>query len=143
MWSCTNRKCQLCPHLNKSESFICHTTNEIFPCKYNITCKSTNLIYLISCNTCHKQYVGQTKNSLAQRFYSHFYNIRHKKQNDAVGLHFSRPDHKCTRDITINVLDFIHLSPHTDRALSLRLQIEKSWIHKLRCPAPRGLNIFD
>lgn len=46
----------------------------------------------------HKQYVRQTKNTLATRFYSHFFNVRHQKTTDGVGLHFSRSDHKGTLD---------------------------------------------
>ena len=141
--NCTKFKCSICPILNKNRQLVCTTTGQSVPCKENITCKSSNLIYCITCQTCQKQYVGQTKNSITQRFYSHFHNIRHHKQTDAVGLHFSRSDHKGTKDVRINVLEFIKLPPHYSKALELRLKIEKYWIHKLRCPAPRGLNIFD
>ena len=56
---------------------------------------------------------------------SHCFNIRHKKQTDAVELHFSQTDHNGTVDVMINVLDFIRLPSFTERALSLRLKIEK------------------
>ena len=62
---------------------------------------------------------------------------------DAVGLHFSRLDHQGTKDVWINVLEFIKLLPQNDKALELRLRIDKFRIHKMRCHAPRGLNIFD
>ena len=29
--TCTNPKCQICTHLDKNPSFICHTTGETFP----------------------------------------------------------------------------------------------------------------
>ena len=54
-----------------------------------ITCKSSNLVYCITCKIFKKQYVGQTQNSITQRFSSHFVNMRHKKQTDAVGLPFA------------------------------------------------------
>ena len=38
---------------------------EIFLSKY-ITCKSSNLVYCITCKTCKKQYVGQTKTRLSK-----------------------------------------------------------------------------
>ena len=140
---CTNFKCMFCPIINRVDHLTCTQTGETVATKYNISCKSSNLIYCITCKTCNKQYVGQTKNTLAQRFHSHFFNIRHHKKTDAVGLHFSQKDHHGTKDVTINVLEFIRLPPHSLKALELRLKIEKSWIHRLRCPAPRGLNIFD
>ena len=46
------------------------------------------------------QCVRQTKNTVAQRFNSHFYNIRHYKQTDAVGPHFCLKDHKGVYNIS-------------------------------------------
>ena len=92
---------------------------------------------------CHKQYVGQRKNTITQRFHAHFFSIRHHKQTDAVDLHFSGLDHNWTKDVRINVLEFSKLPPQSNEALDLRFKIEKYWIHKLMCPAPRGLNIMD
>jgi hypothetical protein len=60
-----------------------------------------------------------------------------------VGIHFSRSDHHGTKDFKIQVLDFIRLPPKSVHGKVLRLKIEKAWIHKLRCTAPHGLNIFD
>ena len=41
-----------------------------YQCKKNVSCKSSNLIYCITYRTCKEQYVGQTKNTLMQRFQS-------------------------------------------------------------------------
>ena len=122
--------------------FTCTSTGKIHPCQHNISGMSNNLIYLITCKMCRKQYVGHTKNSLSQRFYSHFFNIRHQKKNDAVGLRFSKPNHRGTDDLSINVLEFIRCLPNTTKSLNLRLKMGKYWIRKLMVPAPRGLNIF-
>ena len=128
---CTNHKCQFCPLLQKTSRLTCTITQRKYPSMVNISCKSSNLIYCITCQTCQKQYVGQTKNKIAQRFSSHFFNIRHKKVTDAVGLHFSQPDHNGIKDLTINVLEFIRLPPETQRSLEIRLRREKFWIHQL------------
>ena len=80
--------------ISKMDKFVWTITGQTFASKHNISCKSSNLIYLITCKQCHKQYVGQTKNSIAQRFYSHLHNICQQKQTDGVGLHISRKDHK-------------------------------------------------
>ena len=71
---CTYLKCQFYPLLRYT--FQCTTTSVKYSCKHNITCKSSNQIYCITCKTCTKQYVGQTKNSIAQTFNSHFFNIK-------------------------------------------------------------------
>ena len=141
--TCTNIKCRYCPLLDTSGHFTCKVTGQVHPCMINITCRSSNLIYCITCNTCGKQYVGQTKRKILQRFQGHFYNIKVANQNDAVGMHFSQPSHRGIRDITIRVLEFVSLPPQSTRSLAVRLRVEKKWIHTLRCPAPQGLNIFD
>ena len=157
--TCSNKKCRYCPLIDKSGTIRCHVTGKEYPCKTNISCKSSNLVYTITCNTCSQQYVGQTKRTLANRFQGHFYNTTSAistrcatdqdkpatriEPKDGVSSHFSRHDHKGTRDMRIQVVEFIRLPPNSGQALTLRLKIEKAWIHRLRCPAPTGLNIFD
>ena len=70
-------------------------------------------------------------------------NYLYKVKKDPIGIHFSAPNHRGTKDIEIHVLAFITIPPKSKHGLNFRLQIEKNWIHKMRCPAPRGLNIFD
>ena len=157
--SCNNKKCRYCPKLDKSGTIKCHVTGVKHSCKYNINCKTSNVIYAITCRTCCQQYVGQTKRTLANRFQGHFYNtinaIEYRRASvegvpstklepkDGVSQHFSAPDHNGIQDMTIQVLEFIRLPPQSGKALQLRLKLEKAWIHRLRCPAPTGMNIFD
>ena len=150
------KQCNYCPLLNTSGTIQCHVTKRDFLSKKNITCRSSNLIYCISCKTCGKQYVGQTKRTILERFQGHFNKIKtcqtgrredpilfRKLEKDAVGTHFSAPDHNGTKDLIISVLAFITSPPQSLRALDHRLKVEKEWIHRMRCPAPRGLNILD
>ena len=37
------------------------STGETRPITHHITCNSKNLIYMIQCKRCHKQYIGETK----------------------------------------------------------------------------------
>ena len=151
---CTSPKCRYCPLINKSGSITCSVTQQTFTSKFNVSCKSSNLIYCITCKCCHKQYVGQTKRTLALRFQGHFYNInlarsdlssqKHvRASQDTIGSHFACPKHNGISDLSIHIVDFISLPPNSERALQLRLKVEKLWIHRFRCPAPLGLNIFD
>ena len=122
---CNNTKCRYCPLLDKSGSITCKVTGQVFPCMKNITCKSSNLIYCITCRKCGKQYVGQTKRKILQRFQGHFYNVKCANQNDAIGIHFSQENHRGTRDFKIQVLEFISLPPQSIRSLTIRLRVEK------------------
>ena len=149
-------QCNYCPLLNTSGTITCHVTKKQFICKMNITCRSSNLVYCISCKTCGKQYVGQTKRTILERFQGHFNKIKkcqtgrredpillRQQEKDAVGTHFSAEDHHGEEDLIISVLAFITSHPQSKHALDHRLKVEKEWIHRLRCPAPTGLNIFD
>ena len=147
--------CRYCPLLNKTGKLICSVTQIEHNTKINITCRSSNLIYCITCRKCKMQYVGQTKRTLKERFQGHLGKITkaHKgiketqdlsrpEKPDPIGLHFSKPQHDET-DVRISVLAFITLTPHSEQSLRMRLKVEKKWIHLMRCPAPYGLNIFD
>ena len=150
------KKCNFCPLLDKSGTITCHATGKKFHTKINITCRSSNLIYCITCRTCGKQYVGQTKRTILERFQGHCGKIKayqkhrletpilfRQQDKDAVGTHFSAENHRGTQDLIISVLAFITLHPQSEASLKYRLKVEKDWIHKMRCPAPRGLNILD
>ena len=140
---CKNKKCRYCPVIDTSGVAKCTATGKMHECKRNISCRSSNLVYLVTCKTCGLQYVGQTKRRINQRFQGHYYKINSNRATDGVGSHFALPNHNGTKDLKIQVLEFIRLPPDSARARILRLQLEKNWIHKLRCPAPYGLNIMD
>jgi hypothetical protein len=154
--ACPKFRCKLCPFVDTSGKITCHTTGQIFETKINVHCHSSNLIYVITCKSCGKHYVGQTKRKPFQRLQEHLWSI--KQAQDAhlnsspkplgqkllpVGLHFAQNGHNGQKDVKIQVLDFINLHPDTVRAKNVRLRVEKKWIHTLRCPAPNAMNIFD
>ena len=49
---CKRSTCRYCPRLNISGTFLCHSTATNYPSKINISCQSSNLIYLITCSKC-------------------------------------------------------------------------------------------
>jgi hypothetical protein len=93
---CDTKRCNYCPILDRSGSITSFTTNRTYQARKHISCKSHNLIYCITCNTCNKQYVGQTKNRLMDRFVMHFGNIKRQNQKDPIGRHFSSTGHNGT-----------------------------------------------
>ena len=60
-----------------------------------------------------------------------------------VGKHFSQLDHDGIADMDIHVLEFISKPPRSVAAAQIRDKVERRWIHLLRTPAPKGLNIDD
>ena len=73
-------------HLVETGSFRSERTGEVFTIRHKMTCDSSNIVYLLYCDTCrHTQYIGETKNSLRTRFYQHRSNI-----NTNTGTHVTR-----------------------------------------------------
>ena len=57
-------------------------------------CRTQNVVYLISCGKCGKQYVGETKGPLNIRMNGHRDDLRHKRfERSPVGEHFCSSGH--------------------------------------------------
>ena len=79
----------------------------------HITCNTKNLIYMVQCNHCHLQYIGETKRRLKDRF------NEHRRPVDKTNItskpttfseHFlSQPNH-CHTDMQLIPLEVIHSS---------------------------------
>ena len=79
-------------------------TGREYECKKNVTCKSNNLIYCITCKTCKKHYVGQTGDRIHKRLSGHIGSIRRKQLSEDAGRHYNLPVHHGIQDIEISVL---------------------------------------
>ena len=137
---CTTSKCHYCPLLNTSGRIISTYTGRSYSSKIRVDCKSSNLIYCITCKHCSTQYVGQTKRRLMDRFQGHLYNITSRNVKNTIGHHFNQCG---ISDLEIHIVDFIHAHPESPQALKLCRTIERNWQHRLRTIAPQGLNIQD
>ena len=63
----------LSTNLDCSGKITCTITRTTSNYKRNFTCKSSNLVYAISCITCKQQYVGQMK-TILRCFQGHYAN---------------------------------------------------------------------
>ena len=135
--------CRYCPRLNKDGFIKCSVTGKDYRCMSNVSCRSSNLIYCVTCKRCNIQYVGQTSLRLKDRFVHHFYSIEKKDQLKPVGKHFSQISHEGLDDVEIHILEFIKKPPTSEVAKSIRNKVEKRWIHLFKTPAPLGLNLDD
>ena len=137
---CNRRDCRYCPLLNKTGFIHCQFTGLNHSCMKKISCRSSNLVYAITCKRCGKQYVGQTLLRLKDRFISHFRDIETGDPEKSVSRHFSHSSHNGIKDMEISVLEFIKKPPRSQQAITIRHRVEKHWTHLLRCLAPIGLN---
>ena len=137
---CNRNACRYCPLLDKSGK-ISNTCGEHFTTMKNVSCRSSNLIYCITCTKCSKQYVGQTMLRLKDRFIHHFRDVEQNIKDKTVGRHFNLPNHDGTKDMKITVLEFIKKNPRSPQAVTIRNRRENSWTNTLRSHAPNGLNM--
>jgi len=135
MHRCSSSRCKACNYIKPDCVFKSTYNGRCFKLKNKFTCKSVNVIYLITCKRCSKQYVGQTGRALGERICDHLSNIRTHKSTP-VALHFNLPEHLLT-DFCITAIEKI---PDTENALNVRLTKETTWQHLLQTAFPLGIN---
>ena len=100
------------------------TTHDVFPTQGRGSPLSKNCVYLIWCDVCGAQYVGETQNTLLTRFAQHRYNIlREKDTHLPLVQHF----------IMHGLLSLYATSLHSNLRWSTasRSQVERLWIRRL------------
>ena len=102
--TCKHPKCATCTHLNCNTYFKSTTTGIQYPLRHSFTCASSNIIYLITCMKCKKQYVGLTTTQLNQRTNRHRTNIINDKTIYIICIHFNFPDHKLSH-VSVQAID--------------------------------------
>ena len=132
--------CKYCPLLDKSNFIVNRFNNMKYHCKQNVCCQSSNLIYVLTCNVCQIQYVGQTKRKIMNRIWDHLNDIK-RERDTTVARHFN--NHGNQPDLKFNILEFIKCHPDSERSKSLRDKCEKAWMSRLNSWIPKGLNIMD
>jgi hypothetical protein len=72
---CNRPKCKTCKCIIEGESFTFENNEKIY-INEEMTCTSRNVIYVLSCSKCHKNYVGETSDLLSMRMNVHRQQIR-------------------------------------------------------------------
>jgi len=57
---CRHEQCATCPQLSSKSHYSSYQTKECFTIPDIFSCDTTAAIYLLECNICNKQYVGET-----------------------------------------------------------------------------------
>lgn len=133
---CKNPRCIACKyHAYDCNSFTSSTFNAAFNFNDSFTCKTRNIIYLITCVKCDKQYVGETSRCLSDRLTDHRSCILNKKQTP-IAIHFNEHGHSLTRDLKAIAIEKV-----IDTADNkIRRERELIWWERLGTRYPRGLN---
>ena len=124
-------RCKTCKHISQGSTFTSNVTKKsygVITHSTSMTCTSDNVVYLISCNKCGIQYVGETSQKLRNRLNNHRSSLK-RLTNLYLYHHFSSDGHSGD-DICIMPIEEI---PASDRAnvTSIRLEREDYWCREL------------
>jgi hypothetical protein len=100
-----------------------------------LDCTTSNIIYLVTCQRCKMQYVGETRQKFASRMNNHRSNIISKAEI-LIYQHFNGPctmNHFFAQPIEKIIGDGL-------KTTQLRKKRETFWIKELRTMFPYGLN---
>jgi len=134
---CNRPDCPTCKnHASTSTRFTSSTFGSSHHVTGHMTCRTKNIIYLITCTKCNIQYVGETGRCLSERLTDHRSNIKNKNKTP-IAIHFSTPEHLISRDLKAIAIEKI---TDTDNTLQKRKQQEALWQKRLGTCYPYGLN---
>ncbi|XP_073537706.1 uncharacterized protein [Phyllobates terribilis] len=138
--------CSACPFFSSEKIFTNPTDNRQFPLRDYINCRSTNVIYALTC-PCPKVYVGQTSQELRRRVQQHASNIHLAEQDlrkgrtiSTVALHFLQFHSSSTNKLRVTVLQKMKPNPRNSDHTRDLLRTESRWIFTLDTVAPKGIN---
>ena len=129
---CFRKLCETCGKLIHTSNFVISKVHKrCFPVKpfHNLpmTYQRTRLVYLIQCDKCQKQYVGQTIQTLHTRMNHHIQHIK-KKTFSKMWWHFNK-EHSI-HDVRVIPL----------QQIDGKLPLEALWIKRLGTMQPLGMN---
>ena len=146
-----NDNCKYCNKMLITGKITSSVTKRDYTVPDTGTCGSNNLVYLITCTKCNTQYVGETGNTINQRFYHHFYDIKNlsdplnappsmrDKTYSPLAKHFATNDHTLD-DMSIQIIE--HLTTPPEDKLQRRTR-EYFWIQQLKTVQPLGINNME
>ena len=104
--------------------------------KFRASCKSSNIVYLITCRRCGLQYVGEKSQPLHVKINGHRWDISHRRTDVShVAEHFNSSAHSVA-DMTVMVIE---ISPSRDPCL--QKVKEGRLIRTLETSFPSGMNL--
>ena len=128
--------CPVCELISTTKEFRSNVTDESHKMKGEFNCNTVGVIYLITCNKCSIQYVGQTSRKFRIRLKEHVNDIKNKKDT-VCGLHFNSRGHSID-NLRAQIIEKV--CPNNTHTL---LEREKLWIQSLVTRLPHGLNSHD
>ena len=131
---CTN-ECKVCPYDINSKVIISNTNNFKHKLTGEFSCNTKGVVYVLTCDKCGDQYVGQTERKLSTRVKEHMTSV--DKKEKTMGLHFNKPHHSKAY-FRAQIIEKV--IPCTTTYL---LEREDHWIKTLDTKSPHGINLYN
>ena len=133
-----SKKC--CKQLKDTNSFKSTITGKEYKIFHDCNCLSKNLIYLMECSICNKQYVGKTQTTLEKRINGHRSDVKCKNEPIAADKHFRLPGHEFDRETKFTIIEQAINKRDKSEMATFLMSIEDTWILRLKTLATQGLN---
>ena len=129
---CNHPRCECCKYMDTDITYNNSTNTATYQITKQFNCNSTNIVYLIKCKTCDKQYVGMTERQLKDRLNNHRSDINLQK-NTPIAQHFGNHG---LHNLTIKpIFQFTTNCTHNNK-----LKTESAFIRRLKTQHPYGIN---
>ena len=87
---CGDKRCNTCKLGTFGHTIHITSTNKMFVIRNPITCKTSNVIYCLTCKKCREQYIGETEQELHERQRGHLSDIKSGKAGLPYVTHFQK-----------------------------------------------------
>ena len=108
--SCKKPFCSLCKKL-KHNDIMCTVTNKSHQVPLNVDCHTKNVVYVLTCSICKKQYVGETKRNFFLRYREHVAGIKHNRSYPITAHCKLHPNLNLDTILTPRILEVISRNP--------------------------------
>ena len=133
MHRCGTASCRACQFVEPGAVAKASASSEIVDINTKVTCRDSNIIYLITCLHCREQYIGETEKSLKIRFGQHQEYVNKRDVSKATGHHFNERGHSVL-DMRVTILEKLF-----NKDVNYRKERESMWIRKFNTKY-KGIN---
>ena len=138
-FKCNGKRCEVCNYIEPGSKFKSFVTQKSYEINFRFDCNSSDVIYLISCKICGRQYTGTTVTRFRERFNQYKSNVnlysqgvRGMMQEKTISHFFTENHNGCSKDMSVQIID--HCDPNDKE------RRESYWIETLETSYPKGLN---
>ena len=138
-YKCGRKRREVCINVDETSTFTSTVTGETFIISFRFDCNEICLVYLLNCNKCKMQYVGQTIEQFRSRW--NFYKSDLRKNGQGAKCMQEHLFKQFCTSGQCNFLEDVSLAFVDKTDPSDRLKREDYWRSRVKTMAPFGLNI--